>query len=330
MKRSNLKFLVLSILCVSLLATSCKKDPVPVNEAQVLVDYLESADSPLMKDYVSTDMPAMILASDVHTLNQTGQVYIIDIRGATDFAAGHIANAVNVSTLDMLTHVDGVDLTTYEKVAIVCYSGQTACWTTCLLRIMGHGNVYAMKWGMCSWHADFAGSWQGNITNSHVSEFVSEETAKGAAGDMPTLTTGFETGQEILEARVAAVFTEGFGAAKVSKTEVFGALDSYCIANYWSAEHYAAPGHIPGAMQYTPKLSMQVGEDLKTLSTTKPVVIYCYTGQTSANLTAYLRVLGYDAKSLLYGVNGMAYDEMVAGSMPHFGDEYIMNYDYVQ
>ena len=45
-------------------------------------------------------------------------------------------------------------------------------------------------------------------------------------------------------------------------------------------------------------------------STDKPVVVYCYTGQTSAHMAAYLRVLGYDAKSLLFGMNGMSYDGM--------------------
>ena len=35
------------------------------------------------------------------------------------------------------------------------------------------------------------------------------------------------------------------------------------------------------------------------------VVTYCYTGQTSALLTACLRVLGYDAYSLKFGMNGL-------------------------
>ena len=49
---------------------------------------------------------------------------------------------------------------------------------------------------------------------------------------------------------------------------------------------------------------------LNTLPTDKSVVVYCYTGQTSAHVAGYLRVLGYDAKSMLFGVNGMAWDNM--------------------
>ena len=326
----NLKYLVLSTLCFALLLSSCKKDPIPVNEAQVLVEYLESVESPLMKDYVSTDMPAIISASDVKILNEVGNVYIIDIRAAADFDAGHIENAVNVSSTELFTHVDNMDLSSYDKVAIVCYSGQTAAWATCLLRISGYGNVYSMKWGMCSWNADFAGPWNSNISNTYATQFTSDATSKGVAGELPELLTGYETGQEILETRVSDLFVEGFGEAKVSNAEVFGALDNYYIVNYWPENHYSDPGHVPGAMQYTPKLAMQFGQDLTSLPTDKTIVVYCYTGQTSANLAAYLRILGYDAKSLLYGTNGMMYDTMADKSLTIFSETQIMGYDYVQ
>ncbi len=328
-KLSGVKILMLSILFVSVMFSSCTKDD-PIDEAQVLVEYLESADSPLMKDYVSTDMPAMITATDVNTLNQTGQIYIMDIRAAADFAIGHIENAVNVAAADVLTHIEGVDLTPYTKVAVVCYSGQTASWATCLLRISGFEKVYAMKWGMCSWHTDFAGSWPGNIKNTYATQFTSDATAKGAEGDLPVLSTGFETGQEILEARVNAVLAEGFAAAKIGAADVFATPANYSVANYWAEGHYLDPGHIPGAMQYTPKASMSITADLKTLPADETVVVYCYTGQTSANLAAYLRVLGYDAKSLLFGANGMIYDTLVDMDITHWSDAYIMDYDFVQ
>ncbi len=326
----NLRYLVFGVVLVSFMMTSCKKETTPVNEAQTLVEFLESPDSPLMKDYVSTDMPAIIGATEVKTLNEVGKVYIVDIRDAADFAIGHIENAHNVATTDIFTHLEGVDLTPYDKIAILCYTGQTAAWTTCLLRISGYANVYSMKWGMASWNADFAASWCTKVGNTYATQFTADATAKGAAGELPELMTGKETGQEILDTRVAAVLTEGFGAAKISATEVFGALDNYYIVNYWPEAHYTDPGHIPGAMQYTPKEAMQLAKDLKTLPTNKTIVVYCYTGQNSANLTSYLRVLGYDAKSLLYGTNGMMYDTMVAKGLTNFSDTQVMGYVYVK
>ena len=331
------KLLMLSVLFAFIFVTSCKKDDSEpaVNEAQVLVEYLESANSPLMKDFVSTDMPTIMPASDVKTLNTTSQVYIIDIRSAADYAAGHIANAHNVALADILTHIEGVNLTSYTKVAIVCYTGQTAGFAASLLRIMGYDKVYSMKWGMCAWNTFFAGRWNtAAITNgnSQAANFVTTETAKGPMGELPTLATGMKTGQEILEERVNALLAEGFTPASVTNATVLGGLTSYYIVNYWPAAQYsdALLGHIPGAIQYTPKESLKLAVDLKTLPTNKTIAVYCYTGQTSAFLAAYLRLLGYDAKSILYGTNGMIYDKMVAKTgMTVFNAAQIMEYDYV-
>lgn len=323
---------MLSILFAALLITSCNKDDESINEAQVLVEYLESADSPAGKDFVNTDMPTIMPASEVKTLNETGQVYIIDIRAAADFALGHIENAHNVELKDIITHIKGVDLTPYTKVAVVCYTGQTSGFATSLLRLMGYNKAFSMKWGMCSWHDDFATKWNTAVAggNAFATQFTTTATAKGAVGELPELNTGKETGQEILEARVNALLQEGFTPATVTNQTVFGSLSTYYIVNYWPLEQYNDPGHIPGAMQYTPKESIKLATDLKTLPTDKPVVLYCYTGQTSAFLAAYLRLIGYDAKSLLFGGNGMIYDIMQAKGMTTWGPTQIMNYEYVQ
>ncbi|HSG67242.1 MAG TPA: rhodanese-like domain-containing protein [Bacteroidales bacterium] len=330
----NTKNLWYLLVFALLFATACNKDddetPAPaVNESEVLIKYLESNASPYGKDYVNTELPSIMPASDVKALNATGQVYIIDIRSADDFASGHIENAVNVTLGNILSHIESVDLSGYTKVAIVCYTGQTAGYAASILRIMGYDKVFSMKWGMCSWHEDFAAKWNSNVANSYATQFTATATEKGAAGNLPSLSTGHSNGQDILEARVATLLSDGFTPATISKAVVFDNLDDYYIVNYWPAAHYGDPGHIPGAMQYTPKESMKLAADLKTLPTDKPVVVYCYTGQTSAFLTAYLRLVGYDAKSLLFGTNGMIYDKMVDLGLTVFNAEQIMGYEYV-
>lgn len=324
------KLLLYSLLFAFLFfTTACDKDEETVNESQVLVEYLESANSPLGKDYVNSDMPSIIAASEVKTLNETGQVYIIDIRSEADYLAGHITNAHLVAFKDLLTHIQGVDLANYTKVAIVCYTGQTAGYGASLLRLMGYDKVFSMKWGMSAWHADF-NKWSANLSNMYAAQFTPDATDKGAMGELPVLNTGKTTGQEILQARVNELLTAGFDPAKVTSATVFGSLSTYYIVNYWPADQYANPGHIPGAMQYTPKASIKLSADLKTLPTNKTVAVYCYTGQTSAFLSAYLRLLGYDAKSVLFGTNGMIYDVMTTiQGMTVFNDTQIMGYDYV-
>ena len=122
------------------------------------------------------------------------------------------------------------------------------------------------------------------------------------------------------------MLAEGFAEAKVTNSEVFANLNNYYIVNYWAATDYDHYGHVPGAMQYTPKTSMEYNIDLTTLPTDKTIVVYCWTGQTSAFLAAYLRILGYNAKSLLFGANGMIYDELESHQ---WSDSEIKEYDYV-
>lgn len=325
MKRT--KMWMLAILFISFIAVSCnKEEEEPLNEAQVLIEYLESVNSPLGVYYVNSTMPAITSATDVKTLMATNAVYIIDIRSTTDFADGHIEGAVNVAAGDVLSHVEGINPDDYDKVVIVCYTGQTAAWATSILQLMGYSNVYSMKFGMCSWNEHFASKWNSATSNMYATQFTSDATDKGAEGSIPELSTGKETGQEILESRVASVLSEGFNAAKISAAEVFGALEDYYIINYWPATEYTDPGHIQGAMQYEPKQSISLSADLKTIPADKTVVVYCYTGQNSANLTAYLRIIGYNAKSLLFGTNGMIYNEMTKSQ---WSNDAIMGYDYV-
>lgn len=127
MKKLNY-LLLFSLIFGSLLFTSCSKDEdePKINESEILVNYLESAESPYGKDFVNSDMPTLMPAADVYTLNLTGQVYIIDIRATADFENGHIENAVNIPFAQLLEHVKGINMDNYEKVAVVCYSGQTA------------------------------------------------------------------------------------------------------------------------------------------------------------------------------------------------------------
>lgn len=306
--------------------TGCSEettDPPPtVNEAEVLVKYLEENGDPV------NGFPKMVKASDVNANVLAGGSWaIIDIRG-DKYDEGHITGAVKVAAADVLDYYETNNLETKEKVVIVCFSGQSAGWVNGLLRTVGKTNTFDMKWGMCSWNPATSGSWTGdNVNNSRAAQFVTAATAKPAAGDLPKLETGKTDPQEILRARVEAVLAEGFGEAAVGSDDVYANLAGYHIANYWSEADYSW-GHIDGAMQYTPTSSLSVDVDLKTLPTDKPVAVYCYTGQTSAHVSAYLRVLRYDAKSILFGVNGMSYDEMPGTKFN--ADTEIHDYELVQ
>ncbi len=322
----NYPFLMWALLVLTI--GGCKEhstEPTAqTSEAQVLLSYLESHG-----DYVNALAPSVITAVDVQTnmLSNPSKQYVIDIRSATDFAVGHIEGAKNVTLANLLTHVKSIIAADYDRIVIVCYSGQTSAYGASLLRLMGYNNVYSLKFGMASWTTQFATTtWKANIGNGRANDFTATITSKNAAGDLPTISTGKTTGAEILEARINELLAAGFSTATVTNSTLFAGLSNYYIVCYWPTTEYTDPGHIPGAVDYVPKSDLKSSVALQTLPTNKPVVIYCYTGQTSAYVAAYLKVLGYDAKLLLYGANAMIYDKMVAKNMPVFKDSEIKEY----
>ena len=288
----------------------CSKDedpvtpPVTVNESEELVKYFEANG-----DFINTSAPAMITATDVNALLNDQTVAILDIRSATDFATGHIQGAVNVTVGNLLSYYQSNNLSTKSKVVVACYTGQTAGFGTAILRLAGYTNVFDLKWGMCSWA--YPNSWNNSKTNGQNNPITKQTTAnaKNTAGSLPTLSTGKTTGAEILTSRLATLSTEGFDPAKIDRTTLYSNLSNYYIVNYWSETDYNS-GHIEGAIQYTPKADLKLSTFLKTLPTNKTIVVYCYTGQTSSQLVVFLRALGYDAKSLLFGANNLFYDTM--------------------
>ena len=314
MKLRNLFYLLL-IVPILFINTGCSKDEDPVtpevqvNEAQVLAEYLEANG-----DFINLGIPAVTTAQEVSDmmLTKPDKIHVIDIRAQADYETkGHISGAVRVDVKNIYTYIKSLaNATSYEKIVIACYSGQTACYPVTLLRLLGYSNVTFLKFGMSSWNASCATSWSTSYGNNYTN-FVTTETAKNAAGSLPTLATGKKTGKEILEARVEALLSTGaqFDDIKIAWGTVTGALSNYYIVNYWATSDYAK-GHLPGAIQYTPKVDLKLSASLKTLPTNKTVVVYCYTGQTSAQVATVLKVLGYDVKTLLYGVNAMNYDWM--------------------
>ncbi|MGD2148264.1 MAG: rhodanese-like domain-containing protein, partial [Anaerolineae bacterium] len=107
-----------------------------------------------------------------------------------------------------------------------------------------------------------------------------------------------------------AYFSEGprtIGAADVYENLNDGdpENDPYIIS-LRSAEDYAK-GHIPGAVNMSVK-EMFSAADLGTIPPDRQVVVVCYTGQTAAQATAGLNMLGYDAYSLLFGMSSWTSD----------------------
>jgi hypothetical protein len=156
---------------------------------------------------------------------------------------------------------------------------------------------------MCGWSATTAASWNGNIGDIAVGDdnWSYDSAPEATIQDAPTFNSAYTTGADILKDRVEAVVAAGF--KKVKGVDVLATPTNYFINNYFSDAHYTGFGHINGAYRIFDSFLMENG--INKLDPSKHIVTYCYTGQTSAVITAFLNVLGYNASSLLFGMNGL-------------------------
>lgn len=263
-------------------------------------------------DYVNSQVfPSLIKASIVHE-DLGKNILVIDLRSVKLFSEGHIRGAVNKRFEDLPGYFEtGIKPFEFDKIILVCEDGQVSSYTTCLLRLKGYGNVYSMRWGISAWNAKCAKEgWLKGVSGKYESDLESKLNEKPPATGMPELATGKSSGEEIGSTRFSMLFSEGTVNIMISADEVFASPQKYFIINLDRKDKYE-DGHIPGAIRYKPEGTLGYTEEMATIPSDKIVVIYCGTGHNSGFATAYLRLFGYDARTLRYGNNSFMHDKMV-------------------
>jgi rhodanese-related sulfurtransferase len=86
--------------------------------------------------------------------------------------------------------------------------------------------------------------------------------------------------------------------------------DNYNVYNYWKEEDFTGIGHFKGAYRHHP-VSF---DNVDAFPQSDEFQFYCYTGQTSSMAVAWLQVLGYNAKSITYGVNSLSHTAVDAAN----------------
>lgn len=311
MKKLNL--FVLAILCIPmLLLSSCDRgedispeNPIAQPAFEVMSKYMLDNDLDL-KNILSgpggevkfvAGAPA---AADLDAF--LNKYSILDIRSLEAYNTSHIQGAKQVAFADILTEADAAS----KQILVVCYTGQTACYATSLLRLAGHSNAQALKWGMSGWNSETSGSWYSNTGDEAKGHgnWANNNAPANQTFDDPILDIYSNDGADILRQRVEAVVEAGFKTAK--GTDVLNNPGNYFINNYFSDTDYGKFGHIKEAFRINEELQLE-GNGYRGLDSDKnaKVITYCYTGQTSAVITAWLQVLGYDAYSMTFGMNGI-------------------------
>jgi rhodanese-related sulfurtransferase len=311
--KNLLKFAAIFALLPMIMLTSCSDDdtpdPVAENQFDVLKQYMIDNNMDVTDVLASWTTTATNVYDAMTDADATNDVFIIDIRKADDFAANRIEWAVNSPLADVVAAADQAG---GKPIVVVCYTGQTAGHAAMALRLSGYADTKVMMWGMCSWNPATATAWNNAIANGNTAvgdpnwAVPTGEIVANTPMTAPEILYTTTDGAEILKEQVSKMLNAGFKT--VTNVDVLGAPTNYFINNYWAAtdvEHY---GNIKTAHRINP-LTLANGE-YAYLDGTGKVVTYCWTGQTSSMMTAYLSVMGYDAYSLTYGANGLIYDNL--------------------
>ncbi len=234
-----------------------------------------------------SDMEKIKQGDFVKKVKDGEDMFIMDIRKPEDYAKGHIKGAVNIPWgPELAKQLKNVPQD--KPVYIYCYTGQTAGQTDAVYNVVGI-DAKSVNLGFKFGISKVEG----------VKDVITQEETK------------LEELNNKIDPDAQAVVDKYFGSLKsgsypnniiaekkLKELVDAGSKDIY-ILSIRSAEDFKK-GHIKGATQ------MNFGKDMHknfgTLPEDKPVIVYCYTGQTAGQTVAALRLLGYDAYSLKGGM----------------------------
>lgn len=119
-----------------------------------------------------------------------------------------------------------------------------------------------------------------------------------------------QSAQDVVKARATAYFAQFPEDTHVISAKDFLAKvksgENLFIMDLRSAEDYAK-GHVKGAVNVP--FGSGIAKALEQIPDNKPVLVYCYTGQTASQATALLNVAGKQASNVRSGFKDISADE---------------------
>lgn len=298
---------------------------IEVSEIEALLRFIDNSG-----DFINShSAPSLVSAEEV--FENLTRYYIIDIREKSEYVEGHINGAVHVEIPEIMEYLDKtVAASVYEKLVVVCSNGQTSAYVTGVLRMIGYSNAFSMSYGMSSWNPSLD-QWSSKLSSKYINRLEQKDNEITGTYLFPAINTGESCGAEILNARGKTLLNTPTDRLKITPERLFKELDQFYIIAYMPKAIYEA-GHIPGAYHYEPKESFKKETLLSTLpSNNKKILIYDYTGQTSAFVVAYLRLLGYNAFIMPMGANSFMYNMLKLKNKPIFSkSEKVNDFDLIK
>ncbi len=250
------------------------------------VHFVEEAALDYFRNFESSNV---IPTEDVLTaMDAEEDIFILDIRQADVYEQSHLKGAVSVPWNAELGQV--IDYLPMDKpVYVYCYTGQTAGQTVALFRMAGI-DAKSIRSGFVRGISKVEGI--EDYLETEGNNLVTEQVNDINPAIRSAVVKYFET--------MAASEVTNLVIPAASVFEKLQAKDeTIFVISARKSEDYAK-GHIESAV------NMPFGLDMNTyfkeVPRDKTAIVYCYTGQTSGQTVAVLRMLGYDALSLNSGM----------------------------
>ena len=334
---NNLYAILFLLIAVVVFQNGCIEDELPseifegFENNSVLLSEVEARGNYLS----SPEWPAEKNAEEVY--KNFPEYIFIDVRSANLFAEGHIQGAVNKTNTELFEYVLSIN-TIQKKILIVSASGQSASYYTALFRLYGLSNVYYLNFGMASWHTDFS-----NILTERFNHQADFQTFDNVRTPIPPITSLPEiirpenfSNDEFIKQRIINLFNEGFDEITYGNINTVNTVDilyvkeiinmgnsndvkiiCFADANLYfvgSLGCLDCTGHPKGSILYEikyPVSELSSTKKLQTLPVDKTLLLYSFSGQLSAAGVAYLKLIGYKAKSIIYGAHSMFYTRLI-------------------
>lgn len=329
-----MKFYKLIYLIILLIFSSCLSEE---NQTLVPLENLSTSELILQNleengDYINSwQNPSLIDAKNLK--ENLSEFVLLDISLPEKYAEGHIKGAINIAASELLTYLENNK--TSKKIVIISTSGQHASFCTSLLRLIGYSNTYSLNFGMASWNSDLIAPWTNALKSQSVSTFGSsgyvykEKTKLPNQGTVAVsqlssfmrtkvnslLALPFEDEKTILVDEELTIAFETLDFEYYEYKEVFGKTrkvlkEGYYMGCYGNSTLYLLDqlnGHPPQTVliqMFNGSISnLRSGEFLQNIPSNKTIFIYSFNGQRGAYVVAFLRLLGYKAKNIMFGAH---------------------------
>jgi len=280
-------------------------------------------------NFINSDAVPALISAEVVFNNMDKNHLIIDIREEDAFSLGHIEGAKNITPDSILYFFENIiEPNSFDTIVLTCDIGARSSYVCALLRLLGYDNVFSLRFGLASWHHSIAeNTWLSALSSKLEGRLDTIPSALSSRTELPYLPSAQSDMYKVLRERVSKLLAENIREIIVGIDAVLENPDQYYLINYWPYELYKK-GHLPGAVQFTPKQAFHSESQIQNVPPDKPVLIYCYSGQNGSFVAAFLRVLGYDAYSMKYGANSFIYETMKNTQRPSrvFSENHIKNY----